>query len=152
VKALLAVALVACDNGGATPDWSRMIDQPKLLPFAAMREPPAGTVSREHVAAGELPPITRALLDRGANRFAIVCATCHGVTGDGDSLVARNMQRRKPPSLHEARIAALPPARVYDIITEGYGLMPSFAGLLAPADRWAVIAYARTLDLAWRMR
>lgn len=173
---LVAAGLTAaCDNGGATPDWSRMITQPKLLPFGetelfadrrAMRPVPDGTVSRAWIAdpvvrtgrteAGDAPavplPVIRALLDRGRERFAIVCATCHGVAGDGDSAVARTMQRRRPPSLHEPRIVALSPGALYRVITAGYGLMPSYAKLLAPDDRWAVVAYVRTLELSWTAR
>ncbi|HEY0481145.1 MAG TPA: cytochrome c [Kofleriaceae bacterium] len=171
-----AAGATGCDNGEATPDWSRMITQPKLLPYGdtelfpdgrAMRPLPAGTVPREWIpdaakrtgrAPGggdldELPvPVTRALLDRGRNRFNIVCATCHGVAGDGDSAVAHHMQRRRPPSLHEPRITALVPGALYRVITDGYGVMPSYAKLLTAGDRWAVVAYVRTLELAWTAR
>lgn len=149
----LLVLLAACDNGGSTPDWSRMIDQPKALPYGGeMRAPPAGTVRRDWQPDPGMPPITRALIERGRNRYGIVCATCHGTDGNGDSLVARNMARRKPPSLHEPRIAALSNDEVHRVIEDGYGLMPSYAVLLPPADRWAVVAYVKTLDVAWRMR
>lgn len=168
-------ALSACDNGGATPDWSRMITQPKLLPFGetdmfadrrAMRPLPAGVVARETVAdpvlrtgregAREVEampvPVTRALLDRGRRRYAIACAACHGTAGDGITVVARNMQRRRPPSLHEPRLLALTPGALYRVIVDGYGLMPSYAKLLTTDDRWAVIAYVRTLQLSWTAR
>jgi hypothetical protein len=168
------VLLAACDNGGATPDWSRMITQPKLQPFgatelfadgAAMRPVPPGTVARERVAdvqrrlglstggrvVDELPiVVTRPVLDRGRERFAIFCAACHGIAGDGDSAVARNMQRRRPPSLHEARIARLTPGALYRVVALGYGVMPSYATMLSVDDRWAVVAYVRTLELSWR--
>lgn len=172
-----AAALAACDNGDALPDWSRMIEQPKLLPYGetsvfadgrAMRPLPAGTVARDWIAdpavrtgqladgntdVEDLPvPVTRSLLDRGRQRFTIACAPCHGAAGDGDSAVARNMQRRRPPSLHEARIAALTPGALYRVISSGYGLMPSYAKLVAPDDRWAVVAYVRTLQLSWTAR
>jgi mono/diheme cytochrome c family protein len=181
-------ACAACDNGEALPDWSRMITQPKLLPYGetamfrdgrAMRPLPPGAVARDGTAdpqggavatlsgdlersetGGRAPrgidtvpvPVTRALLDRGRRRFAIACATCHGVAGDGDSPVARAMQRRRPPSLHEPRLVALGPAALYRVIAIGYGLMPSYAKLLTPDDRWAVVAYVRTLQLAWRVK
>jgi mono/diheme cytochrome c family protein len=169
------LALVACDNGGATPDWSRMITQPKLLPFgttsqfadgAAMRPVPAGTIARDWIADGAVrdgrtvdgapvdvipPAITRPLLERGRERFDIVCAACHGIAGDGDSAVARNMQRRRPPSLHEPRLVALSPGELYRTIVEGYGLMPSYAAMIDVDDRWAIIAYTRTLQRAWQL-
>jgi len=173
--ALLMLAIAACDNGGSTPDWSRMITQPKLLPFGAstlfadgmaMRPTPAGTVARDWIADPEvregrtaggaavetLPvAITRPLLERGHERFAIVCAACHGIAGDGESAVARNMQRRRPPSFYEPRLLALSPGAMYRTVVDGYGLMPSYAAMLSPTDRWAVIAYVRTLQLAQRV-
>jgi mono/diheme cytochrome c family protein len=167
----LAAVLAGCDDGGATPDWSRMITQPKLTAYGAtdafadgraMRPVPAGTISRTWIAdpalrtgataSGDVDrvplPITRARLERGRARFAIVCAPCHGIAGDGDTVVARSMQRRRPPSLFEPRIAALTPGAQYRVITVGYGVMPSYAALLAPGDRWAVVAYLRTLEFS----
>jgi mono/diheme cytochrome c family protein len=173
---VLVLALASCDNGGSTPDWSRMITQPKLSPYGetalfadqrAMRPVPDGVVAREqagdpevrtgHTADGNeliaVPlPITRALLERGRARYQIACAVCHGVAGDGDSVVAHNMQRRRPPALHEPRIAALTPGAMYRVIVDGYGVMPSYAGLLAVDERWAVVAYVRTLALSWTAR
>lgn len=180
IAALAAGWAAGCDAGEATPDWSRMITQPKLQPYGstepftdvfadgrAMRPVPAGTVARDvitdaarrtgHTAEGgdldAVPlPVTRALLERGRARFAIVCAVCHGVAGDGNSAVARHMQRRRPPSLHEPRITSLAPGALYRVIVSGYGVMPSYAKLLVPDDRWAVVAYVRTLELAWTAR
>lgn len=156
MNALIAgcvLGLVACNERGA-PNFERMLAQRKALPFAAnsytangfvLGRPPAGTVARE-APGGERPAPSRELLLRGGNRFAIFCAPCHGVLGDGDSEVARSASLRPPPSLHEARIASLPSARLFDVITEGYGLMPSLAASLAPADRWAVVGYVRALE------
>ena len=62
--------------------------------------------------------------------------------------VAHNMQRRRPPSFHEPRLVALSPGAMYRTITLGYGLMPSYASTMAIPDRWAVVAYVRTLQLA----
>ncbi|MEO8842742.1 MAG: cytochrome c [Kofleriaceae bacterium] len=166
------LVVAACDNGGATPDWSRMITQPKLLPYGAaaqfadgraMRPRPAGVVAIDRITdparregrtaeglVATIPlPITRALLEHGRERFDVACAACHGVAGDGETPVAHAMQRRRPPSLHEPRIAALSPGAMYRVVAEGYGVMPSYATLLSVDDRWAVIAYVRTLELAW---
>lgn len=173
----LIVAIgTACDNGGATPDWSRMITQPKLLPYGAsaqfadgraMRPRPAGVIAVDRiddraVRDGRAPdgapvsalpvPVTRALLERGRERFAVACAVCHGLDGESDTPVAHAMQRRRPPSLHEARLVALSPGALYRVIVDGYGVMPSYEVLLSAADRWAVVAYVRTLQLAWQVR
>lgn len=153
----VVVALAACDNGGTTPDWSRMITQPKVLPFGntPMRTPPAGTIQRGWQAdtttdaTAIIPvPITRELLERGRERFAIACAVCHGIHGDGDSPVAHAMQRRRPPSFAERKLVALTPGKMFDVVTNGYGLMPSYATLLDVRDRWAVVAFVRTLQHA----
>ena len=171
----IALAVASCDNREATPDWSRMISQPKLQPFGAttlyadgvaMRPVPAGTIARERIANVQLRegrddhgqpvtavplPITRALLERGRQRFDILCATCHGIAGDGESVVAYDMQLRRPPSLHEPRIIALTPGAMYRVIVDGYGLMPSYSTMLDLDDRWAVVAYVRTLELSWHI-
>jgi mono/diheme cytochrome c family protein len=161
VLVLVLAFVCGCDNHGATPDWSRMITQPKLVPYGAssefsdgraMRPLPAGVVPVDYRAeATTFPmPITRAVLERGRTRFDVACSACHGLDGAADTPVAHAMQRRRPPSLHEPRITALAPAAMYRVIVDGYGVMPSYAALLAPDDRWAVIAYVRTLELAYR--
>lgn len=140
---LALVVVGACDT--------RMIDQPKVLPYdEPMRAAPAGTMSREEAAVStEPPPVTRALLERGRDRFAMACAVCHGLDGNADTPVAHRMHLRPPPSLHEARVANLADPDVYRAISEGYGLMPSYAAVLAPEDRWAVVDYVRALHGAW---
>ena len=111
------VLLAALTAAGCHPaDIDPLDRQPKLKPYAAsdlspdgraMRAPPAGAVPRERELAGAPPPVTPALLALGRARFDVVCAPCHGLAGDGDSIVAGKMALRPPPSLHEARIRAL---------------------------------------------
>jgi mono/diheme cytochrome c family protein len=127
----------------------------------AMRHPPAGTVPFHStldpvVETGRGPdgkpvasapvPIDDALLARGQSRFDINCAVCHGLTGDGQSQVALNMSLRRPPSLHLYR--DLPDGYIYQVISEGFGLMPSYASSLSVHDRWAIVAYVRALQLS----
>jgi mono/diheme cytochrome c family protein len=158
---------------GCDVDFERMIDQHKAEPFEAspffddgqsMRQPPSGTVPVTRVtgppelvsgrtAGGEyataIPvPLDAALLDRGEDRFRIFCGTCHGPLGDGQSPVAENMKLRKPPSLHESRLRSLPPGQLFRVVSEGYGLMPSYAESLSIEDRWAVVAFVRALQLS----
>lgn len=148
----VVLALVACNERGGS-DLERMLAQRKALPYAAnpyasggvvLERPPAGTLARE--ASSARPKLSRELLRRGQNRFDRFCAPCHGLLGDGDSEVARSASFRPPPSLHEPRIVAMPNERLFDVITGGYGLMPSFGAPLAPADRWAVVRYVRALE------
>lgn len=130
----------------------------------AMRTPPAGTVQFRAAAATLDPavatglgpdgkPVARSplelspdLLAVGRKRFDVHCAVCHGVLGDGESQVAINMSLRRPPSLHAYRDVA--DGYVFQVITHGFGLMPSYAAELSVRDRWAVVAYVRALQLS----
>jgi mono/diheme cytochrome c family protein len=136
---------------------------PMFADGRAMRTPPAGTVSRardlDHPAltAGvvdgryvERVPVAvdRPLLERGRDRYDVFCAACHGPRGDGTSVVARRMSLRAPPSLIEEPVTRFPPGRVFQVVSGGYGLMPSYASTLVDRDRWAVVAYLRALALS----
>lgn len=145
--ALLCASLAAgCDN---------MANQPKVNPYEVyrnssnpplpMRDPP-GTVAREQ--EGEPPPpVTLALLERGRQRFNIDCSVCHGFAGFADGMV---VQRGfpAPPSYHSDRLRKATNQHFYDVITNGYGVMYSYAQRVSPADRWAIIAYIRALQAA----
>ena len=98
-------------------------------------------------SASAPPPVTLALLERGRDRYDIACAPCHSVLGDGDGMIVRRGFPR-PPSLHQARLRDAPDRHLYDVISRGYGAMPSHADRLTPQDRWAVVAYVRALQLA----
>jgi len=92
-------------------------------------------------------PLTLALLARGRERFDIYCAVCHGPDGDGRGIV---VQRGfpAPPSYHDARLRNAPVGHFYQVMTRGYGIMYPYADRLTPADRWAVAAYIRALQLS----
>ena len=90
--------------------------------------------------------LTRALLDLGHRRFDIYCATCHGLTGDGRSPVSANMSLRLPPNLSERRGMAV--GHYYQVVANGFGLMPGYAAELTVHERWAVVAYLRALQLS----
>jgi mono/diheme cytochrome c family protein len=108
-----------------------------------------GDVARAPVAAIPLP-VTRALLALGQRRFEVTCAACHGLLGDGQSVVAAQMALRPPPSLHN--YADRPPGFIYDVVTRGFGLMPSYATELDLEQRWAVVAYVRALQWSQQRR
>jgi mono/diheme cytochrome c family protein len=170
--AAAALSFSACTCGGLNSSQilQRMEVQEKYLPYAAndlfadgrsMRTPPDGTVARERlvghpeITLGEVNgtpvadvpvPMTAELLRRGRHRFEIVCATCHGLVGNGDSMVADNMATRLPPSL--VALSDKPAGFFYKAITQGYGLMPSFAGEIPMDERWAVVAYVKALQLS----
>jgi mono/diheme cytochrome c family protein len=89
--------------------------------------------------------ITMQLLERGRERFDIYCAPCHSPVGDGDGMVARRGFPH-PPSYHIARLREAPDRHFYDVMTNGYGIMYSYADRVTPEDRWAIVAYIRALQ------
>ena len=156
---LIAFGLLAGCN--AEDPLMRMNEQKKAKPFAytpffadgrVNRVPPMGTVPREKMLEVEMqtqPVYTTELLHQGRRRYEIVCATCHGFTGEADSIVAGNMALRPPPSFHEDRLKQKDDRYIYDAISKGYGMMPAFPEISAQ-ERWAVVAYVRALQLSQR--
>ena len=156
----ILIALAALTLGGCyESDIDPMMRQEKFKAYRendfypdgrAMRVPPAGTVPRERPidAMQAAPPVTAALVARGRDRFDIHCAVCHGFAGDGDSVVASKMSLRAPPSFHDDRLRAYTVQQIYDVITNGYGVMYSYADRVSPPDRWAIVAYIRALQLS----
>jgi mono/diheme cytochrome c family protein len=92
-------------------------------------------------------PVTPELLARGRDRFAIYCAVCHGPDGYGRGIV---VQRGfpAPPSYHDPRLRNAPVGHFFQVMTRGFGAMYPYADRLTPADRWAVAAYIRALQLS----
>ena len=148
-----------------------MHNQPRYKPYAeselfsdhrSERPQVEGTVARGHLRidqarySGKLNdgdvdafpfPITRDDLARGQQRFNIYCSPCHSRLGDGNGLV---VQRgfRQPPSYHIDRLKQAPVGHFFDVITNGFGAMASYATRVAPDDRWRIIAYIRALQLS----
>lgn len=149
-----------------------MHDQPKYQPFErsafftdgrAARPLVQGTVARgqlredrwyyqgigpsnEPVAAFP-EPVTLATLERGRERFDIYCSPCHDRTGTGNGMVVQRGYQR-PTSFHDPRLRTAPPGHFFQAITGGFGVMPSYAAQIPPADRWAIVAYVKALQLS----
>ncbi|HEX2639108.1 MAG TPA: cytochrome c [Pyrinomonadaceae bacterium] len=92
-------------------------------------------------------PVTKELVDRGQDRFNIFCIVCHGALGNGDGMIVRR-GFPKPPTYHDDRLRNAPDGHFFDVMTNGFGRMNSYADKLTPADRWAVVSYIRTLQAA----
>src|SRR5579863_8268713 len=92
-------------------------------------------------------PITRADLMRGQERFNVYCSPCHSRLGDGQGMIVLR-GFKQPPSYHIQRLIEAPVGHFFDVMTNGFGAMPSYASRVAPDDRWRVIAYIRVLQLA----
>ena len=136
---LAAPLLAACDD---------MTHQEKRTPYGdaatAPGTPPGNVVPYRAVPVAP-PPVTLTLLRRGQERFRIYCTPCHSELGDGHSMV---VQRGfpSPPSYHTDRLRNGPMRHFYDVISNGYGAMYSFAYRVQPGDRWAIAAYIRALQ------
>jgi Cytochrome C oxidase, cbb3-type, subunit III len=145
--------------------------QPKYLPDTATTffsdgrsERPliAGTVARGQLRTDELfytgrengvtadkfPfPITRADLERGRERYNIYCTPCHDYTGSGRGMIV-DRGFPQPPSYHIQRLRDAPVGHFYEVITNGFGAMYTYASRVEPADRWRIAAYIRVLQLS----
>jgi cytochrome c553 len=145
--------------------------QPKYLPYEptdffgdgrSERQPVPGTVARGQLRLDELMftgrengvvvdkfpfPITKADLDRGRERYNVYCTPCHDYSGTGRGMI---VQRGfpQPPSYHIQRLRDAPAGHFYEVITNGFGAMYSYAARVEPADRWRIAAYIRVLQLS----
>ena len=127
------------------------------------RPPVEGTVARGQLHAdtyfytgkiGSNPgdampfPVTKQVLEHGRERFNIFCAPCHSRLGDGNGFVPSRGFARRPPSFHIARLQKAPLGYFFDVITEGFGIMPDYASQIPTQDRWDIVAYVRALQLS----
>ena len=93
-------------------------------------------------------PVTKEVLERGQERFNIFCAPCHSRVGDGNGFVPSRGFSKKPPSFHIDRLEKAPAGYFFDVITNGFGIMPDYASQIPVRDRWNIIAYVRALQLS----
>lgn len=146
-------ALAACkDQSMRQQNRYDVLGPAGLWPDGAEARPlPAHVVARGDLSRqSEMttpPQVSMALLRRGEERYNAFCSPCHGLAGYGNGMiVSRGFPA--PPSYHTARLRAAPAQYVFDVITNGYGVMYSYAGRVPPQDRWAIVAYVRALQLS----
>ena len=153
-----AIALACAAMAGCTR--SNMDSQPKYHEYErgglfrngqVLQAPVPGTVAREDraqtAAETERPPLTADLLARGREQFDVFCSPCHDRVGTGNGLVVQRGFPR-PPSLHEDRLRSADDQHVFDVISNGYGVMYGYGDRIEPRDRWAIITYVRALQLS----
>ena len=146
--------------------------QPRVNPLSrsdfftdqrSARPPVEGTVARGQLhddtyfytgKAGNNPgdylpfPVTKEVLDRGRERYNIFCAPCHSRVGDGNGFVPSRGFARKPPSFHIIRLQKAPLGYFFDVMTNGFGIMPDYASQIPAQDRWNIVAYVRALQMS----
>ena len=93
-------------------------------------------------------PVTKEVLERGQERYNIYCAPCHSRVGDGNGFIPSRGFTRVPPSYHIPRLQKAPVGYFFDVITNGFGIMPDYASQISPEDRWKIVAYIRALQLS----
>jgi len=95
--------------------------------------------------------VTMEVLARGQERYEIFCSPCHDRLGTGQGMIVR---RGFTParSFHDPRLRDAPAGHFFEVMTQGFGQMPSYANQLSEQDRWAVIAYIRALQLSRNVR
>lgn len=92
-------------------------------------------------------PVTMEVLERGQERFNVYCTPCHSRVGNGAGMI---VQRGYRPAgdFHTDRLRNAPLGHFFSVMTNGYGAMPDYAAQVTPADRWAIVAYIRALQLS----
>jgi hypothetical protein len=164
----LALACLAPLLTGCRHD---MQNQNKVRPYRASafyadgssaRQLPAHTVARGDLRADEafysgvrggkpvadIPfPVTREVLRRGQERFNIFCSPCHGRVGDGRGMIVTRGYKQ-PTSFHDDRLRQAQVGWFFSVMTQGFGVMPSYAAQIPVADRWAIASYIRALQLS----
>lgn len=116
----------------------------KIAPYTGL------TLAQLPVPAGA-PPVTMALLRRGQERYNIFCSPCHDRTGNGLGMIVRRGYKQ-PTSYHDARLRGVPADYFVQVMTEGFGVMPSYAPQVSLEDRWAIAAYIRVLQYSQNAR
>lgn len=91
--------------------------------------------------------VTREVLERGKNRYNIYCAPCHSPIGDGNGMIVQR-EMKQAGNYHIPRLMESPPGYFFDVMTNGFGVMYSYATRIEPEDRWAIAAYIRVLQLS----
>ena len=148
-----------------------MHDQPRAEPFEesdffgdrrSVRPAVEGTIARghlrldEHFYTGKIDgalattfpaPVTIGMLKRGQERYDIYCAPCHSKTGDGLCMIVQRGMIQ-PESFHSQRLLDVEVGHYVDVVVNGFGNMYSYEERIDPADRWAIAAYIRALQMS----
>jgi mono/diheme cytochrome c family protein len=159
MRRLLVVCLcwivTAALSLGASSCHEKMAVEGKIRMGERGRTPPEGTIARGSLGSYRFTGVpaknplvlTAELLSRGRERYQIYCLPCHGFGGDGDGMIVRR-GFSPPPTYHQERLRKEPDSHFFGVITNGYGAMYSYADRVPEADRWAIVAYIRALQLS----
>ncbi|HVT59100.1 MAG TPA: cytochrome c [Thermoanaerobaculia bacterium] len=165
--ACLLLAGAGCRDNMHTQNKVKPLEESRFFRDGSTARPlPANTVARgdlradpgyytgvrEQRALAEIPmPVTHELLRRGQERFNIFCSPCHGRLGDGHGMIV-GRGYKQPNSYHDERLRNSPVGYFFNVMSEGFGVMPSYASQIPVEDRWAIAAYVRVLQYSQSAR
>jgi len=159
---VILLALSACNDMDHQPKFKPLDPSAFFSDGRSARSPVPDTVARgelrldDSLYTGKVNgkevenfpfPITADILARGQERYDIFCSVCHGRVGDGQGMIVKR-GFPMPPSYHIDRLRQAPVGHFFDVITNGYSRMYSYAERIPVKDRWAIIAYIRALQLS----
>jgi len=164
---VLLAALAGCRHDMQNQNKVRPYRESAFYPDGSSARPlPAHTVARGELRADEayytgirggkpvadLPfPVSREVLLRGEQRYDIFCSPCHGSVGDGLGMIVTRGYKQ-PPSFHSEQLRNAQVGWFFSVMTQGFGVMPSYAAQVPVADRWAIAAYIRALQYSQNAR
>jgi hypothetical protein len=164
---LLLAALAGCRHDMQNQNKMRPYRESTFYPDGASARPlPAHTVARGELRADEayysgirggkpvvdIPfPVTRDVLLRGKQRYDVFCSPCHGRMGDGLGMIVTRGYKQ-PPSFHSEQLRNAQVGWFFSVMTQGFGVMPSYAAQVPVPDRWAIAAYIRALQYSQNAR
>lgn len=174
MKNLVVTLLIA---GSALPvltGCNDMYDTARIKPLeksdffadrSTARTLPQGTVARGHAVKDDLYhsgkingsladafpfAVTDSIMARGKDRYTTFCTPCHGRLGDGNGMIVQRGFPR-PNSFHADSVRVRPAGYYFDVITNGFGRMYSYAASVPVDDRWSIVAYIRALQYSQRV-
>ncbi|HEY0783315.1 MAG TPA: cytochrome c [Thermoanaerobaculia bacterium] len=161
--AVIAAATAGCRQNMHNQNKERTFRESRFFADGSSARPlPANTVARGDLRAdvarytglganqqpiAELPmPVTRALLLRGQERYNVYCSPCHDRLGSGHGMIVQRGYKQPVSFTSDPRLLASQVGYFFNVMTDGYGVMPSYASQVPVDDRWAIAAYVRVLQ------
>ncbi|HXC95312.1 MAG TPA: cytochrome c [Edaphobacter sp.] len=92
-------------------------------------------------------PVTMEVLQRGQERYNVYCTPCHSRVGNGEGMIVQRGYAHAG-DFHTSRLETAPLGHFFHVISNGYGAMPDYSAQVEPADRWAIVAYIKALQLS----
>lgn len=144
---------------GTVPRRSYFLDDPQLE--SGIRADVAEDVKGKDRYYDKFPfQMSESDLKRGQERFNIYCSVCHDRQGTGHGIIVQRGFTR-PTNLLDGdsrglkyqgqtiKITEVPPGYIFEVITHGYGAMPSHGAQVPARDRWYIIGYIKSLQKWW---